>query len=132
MLDIVYICKDDNCTLDKNDTTDFSYALQINYTGFKIDHQSKSIPLETNNPNIIFSEDYPFLFGQTTLGQIKWEVIKYKEERGIMALFDYFFNTKSEYIGGYMESYTSINSENAKEIYLNKEQTIKNSWNICN
>ena len=52
---ILYVCNDENCTLDEKDTTDFSYFLQINYTGFKIDHQSNDIPLETNNPNVVFN-----------------------------------------------------------------------------
>ena len=62
------------------------------YTGYKIDHQSNSIPLETNNPNVVFNEEYPFLFGQTTFGIINWENIKYKEERGILGLFDHIFD----------------------------------------
>jgi len=115
---IAYVCNDDNCTLNENDTTDFSYFLQINYTGFKIDHQNNDIPLETNNPNVVFNEEYPFLFGHTTIGMINWEIIKYKEERGIMGLFDPIFDIKSQYISGEIESYISANSENAEELLL--------------
>jgi hypothetical protein len=119
---ILYVCNDENCTLDEKDTTDFSYFLQINYTGFKIDHQSNDIPLETNNPNVVFNEEYPFLFGHTTMGMINWEIIKYKEERGILGLFDPIFNIKSEYVSGEIESYISANSENSKDFYIPYEE----------
>ena len=117
MIGVGYKCNDPNCTLDENDKTDMSYFFHVNYTGFKIDHQSNNIPLEANNPNYVFDEDYPFLFGQTTIGVINWEVIKYKEERGILGLFDSIFGIKSEYTSGFFESYRNVNSEKAKDIY---------------
>jgi len=116
-LGIIYKCNDNNCTLDESDETDMCYYLQINYTGFKIDHQSDSIPLETNNSKYVFSEEYPFLFGQTTIGMINWEVLRYKEERGILGLFDPIFDIKSEFVSGFFESYRSVSSEKTKDIY---------------
>ena len=39
----------------------------MNYSGYKIDHQTNSIPLiENQDSNIFFSHDFPFLFNKTT------------------------------------------------------------------
>ena len=50
---IVYFCIG-NCSLEENDKTDLTYVLNISYSGYKIDHQSDTIPLEKN------SDKYPF------------------------------------------------------------------------
>ena len=111
-LELVYLCPDDNCTLDENDTDPLGYYLEMTYKGYKLDHQSETIPLDVNADRT-FTEEYPFFFDNTLIRRSQWEVIKYVEERGIAGLFDKIFNRKSEFIGGFIsstESYTLAHS----------------------
>ena len=59
LLELVYICEDVNCTLDENDTDEVGYFLQMAYKGYKLDHQSETIPLDVNADRN-FTEEYPF------------------------------------------------------------------------
>ena len=97
---VLYQCEDENCTLNDEDYSKFDYYFEIIYNGFELDH-SKSIPLK-NNKNILFKNYFFFSFNNTKLQGITWEVIKYKEERGIMRLFDKMMGRKNEYISGYI------------------------------
>ena len=107
----MYICIGHyNCKVNINDTVDLSYIVKIDYTGFKINHQTDSIPLETNN-DAIFSESYPFTFEGQTLCFIRREIIKYKEERGISSLFDMIFNRTNVYYSGFVEGSEIISSQ---------------------
>ena len=56
--DIYYVCHNGNCTLKENEKTFFNYWVIINYTGFKIDHQTDGIPLQ--NGSKIFQVMYSF------------------------------------------------------------------------
>jgi hypothetical protein len=116
---IVYLCLF-NCSWEGNkdiNETDIIYVLTINYSGYKIDHQDDDIPLERNNDKHIFSKKFYFSFNKFTLLNINWEVIKYKEERGLFGLFDNFLNKKNEFtsidIGSYEQSYTERPIEEA-------------------
>ena len=100
---LVYICEDEQCTLDQNDTDPIGYLLEMTYKGYKLDHQSDSIPLDINVDRN-FTESYPFFFNNTLIRLSQWEVIKYIEERGIMGLFDKIFNKKNEYTSGFIQS----------------------------
>ena len=89
-----------NCSWEGNEDindTSIVYSLRINYSGYKFNHQDDDIPLERNNDKYIFYKDFLFSFNKTTLLYINWEVIKYKEERGIFGLFDNFLNKKNEF-----------------------------------
>ena len=109
-LTLLYNCPDENCTLDENDYDPLGYFLKMTYRGYKLDHQSETIPLEASAERY-FTEEYPFFFDNTLIRYSQWEVIKYVEERGIAGLFDKMFGRKSEFISGFIsstESYTLI------------------------
>ena len=90
---IVYFCLF-NCSYEYN--IDFAYINNI-YIGYKIDHQSDKKPLETNNDNFIFNRELFFSFNKSTIFDINFEVIKYKEEKGLLGLFENWLNKKNEY-----------------------------------
>ena len=46
---------------------------------------------------IIFHKELFFSFKQTTIFQISFEIIKYREERGLLGLFENWLNKKKEY-----------------------------------
>ena len=97
---IMYICEDEDCVLNEDDFNKFDYYIEIKYNGFELKHQ-ENIPLKTN-ANIIFKDFFFFSFTHSTIQFLNWEIIKYKEEKGISRLFDQLFEKKNEYIGGYI------------------------------
>ena len=105
---LAYECVDFNCTLDENDYDPLGYLLELKYSGYKLDHQSTKIPLDVNEDKY-FTERYPFFFNNPLINILKWEVIKYAEERGILGLLDKITGKKSEFTSGFIsssESYT--------------------------
>ena len=112
---LVYNCTDEECALDGNDIDMLGYYLKMTYKGYKLDHQSPSIPLDINADKY-FIEEYPFFFNSTFLRLSQWEVIKYKEERGIMGLFDDLFNIQNEYTAGYISSSQTYTLDHPLEI----------------
>ena len=103
LLYIAYVCQDENCTLEENDYDEFGYLLTMTYKSYKLDHQSKTIPLDVNADRNL-TEEYPFFFDNTLFRVSQWEVLKYSEERGIAGLFDEWFNIKSEFVSGFISS----------------------------
>ena len=100
---------------DQSNDNDIVYTLNMTYSGYKINHQSKDIPLERNNDKYIFYKDFYFIFNKTTIFNVNWEVITYKEERGIFSIFDKFTNKKYKFtsidIGSIEHFYTEKNIE---------------------
>ncbi len=112
-------CSDVNCDSDEEDENegededdygDFGYFFELKYQGYKFEHQ-KSIPLITNDSNIYFVEEYPFTINKLTVYEINWEILKYKENRGIYGLYDTIMKIKNEYTSGYIESDNSVNND---------------------
>jgi len=101
-----YNCKDENCTLNEDDYSTFDYYLEIKYNGFVLNHQ-EDIPLK-NDSNIIFKKILTFSYTHTMIKFLSWEIIKYKEEKGISRLFDKLLGKKNEYTSGYISSIESI------------------------
>ena len=108
---VVYLCLESNCTINEEDYTNITYLISISYQGFKIDHQSNNIPLEINIPNYTFYITFYFSYNSSTIASIDWEVISYKEERGILGLFDNYFNDNKEYSAIDIGSIETINTE---------------------
>ena len=88
---IVYICLE-NCSL--NTDNDIVFAIELNYSGYKIDHQSEEIPLETHNINLTFSKTLHFSIEKTDIFEINFENIRYREEKGLLGLFDNWIDKK--------------------------------------
>ena len=109
---IVHICLD-TCSLEKNEQTDLTYILNISYSGYKIDHQNYKIPLEKNSDKFPFYKELFFTLSKSTFFQINWGVIKYKEERGILGLFDNLFNKKNKFTSIDIDSIEQTNTEGA-------------------
>ena len=99
---IVYICFG-NCSEDDT-KDDLVYSIQINYPGYKIDHQNDKTPLEANKRNITFSKTLFFRYDQMNLFEINFEILKYKEEKGLLGLFDNWMNKKNEYTSHFKSS----------------------------
>ena len=112
-LTVVYFCSY-NCSLEEDDNEDLVYILNISYSGYKIDHQNDKIPLETNNDKYPFYKEIYFSLSKSRIYNINWGIITYKEERGLLGLFDNYFNIKNRY--------TSIDIDNIEEISI--ERTI--------
>ena len=107
---IGYKCEDENCTLNQEDYSPFDYYLEIKYNGFVLNHQG-DIPLQ-NDSNIIFKKMFAFSFTHIIIKLLSWDIIKYKEEKGIFRLFDRLIGKKNEYTSGYISSVESIDITN--------------------
>lgn len=119
---LIYKCEDEKCIIPEEEKGYFG-LFTIKYNGFELDHQSNSIPLNKDS-NKTFEEIIPFSFDQFSMNIFKWEVIIYKEERGILKMFDNIFNIKSDYISGYLKDSFTIPADNS--IYMNySEKNIK-------
>ena len=94
------------------DNQSIAYILNITYSGYKIDHNNKNTPLERNNDKYTFYKYLYFSSDKTSLIEINWNVIKYKEERGIFGLFDNLLNIQNEF--------TSIDIDNVEQIKTEK------------
>ena len=120
---VVYTCFLD-CDWDFNkdiNDTNAGYVLNISYSGYKINHQDK-IPLEKNNDKYTFYKEFFFSFNRSTFLNIYWEVIKYKEEKGLAGLIDKLLDKKNEFtsidIGSYEQSYTERPIEEADSLLI--------------
>ena len=111
---IVYFCIG-NCSLEENDKTDLTYVLNISYSGYKIDHQSDTIPLEKNSDKYPFYKELFFSFDKSTIYDIDWGVIKYKEERGLLGLFDNYINKKNIFTSIDIDSIGQYNTDKVME-----------------
>ena len=106
---IYYYCIN-NCSLEE-DKEDISYEINFTYHGYKIDHQNK-IPLKAKSDNYSFHKELYFSLNKTTLFEVDWEIIKYKEEKGLLDLFHNWFNKKTEYIAFDIVSIDKLTTEN--------------------
>ena len=115
---IVYMCEDENCILNEDDYSTFDYYVDLKYDGFELDHK-KDIPLKNDN-NIFFQEFYLFSFDYSLIKMLNWQVIKYKEIKGISRLFDKLLGNKNEYTSGYISLSSSnvINHPIIKKKYI--------------
>ena len=105
-----------DCNFTSNINDGLFYILNISYSGYKIDHQNKNIPLERNSNEYPFYKVLYFSLSKTTVFNINWGYIKYKEERGLLGLFDNFSKDKKEYFSIDIDSINQINSEKTLEI----------------
>ena len=112
---VVYICFGE-CLVDENDYTNLTYLLNISYSGYKIEHQSDTIPLEKNSAEYPFYKELYFSFNKSSFYNVHWGIIKYREERGILGLFDNLANKKNIFTSIDMDTIEQINSENVLEL----------------
>ena len=113
ILQIGYLCSYENSI--KNDTEDLFYILTIGYSGYKIDHQNNNIPLEKNSNKYPFFIELYFSFNKVSLYEINWGYIKYKEERGLLGLFDKFTKNKKEYSSIDIDYINQVNTDTSME-----------------
>ena len=111
---VIYDLCEENCNdkLAKLNNESIFYVLNITYSGYKIDHNNKNTPLERNNDKYTFYKELIFSLDKSSIIQINWNVIKYKEERGIFSLFDNLLNVQNEF--------TSIDIDNVEQIKTEK------------
>ena len=92
--------------------TYFAYCINLSYSGYKIDHQNSDTPLGRNNDKYTFYQQFYFSLDSSSVLQVHWNVIKYKEEKGLFGLFDNFLNKKNEY--------TSIDISNIEQVKIER------------
>ena len=100
-LKIYFQCQDKEC---KPKTRVEHYILEIKYNGFELYHQNDTDPPLQKNKNKYFLFFAGFSFDYSYYIHLKWETIKYEEERGVPKLFNPFQTEKEEYISGYISS----------------------------
>ena len=123
---LVYICFTDcNLEYDKSNYKDLVYYLNISYSGYKINHQNKNLPLERNNDKYTFYKEFYFNFDETTIYDVNWNVIKYKEERGMLHLFDNLLDKKYEFTAIDIDSIEQIRFKDGLEIENEEDPSIK-------
>ena len=104
-----------DCNLDSNVSESLFYAINISYSGYKIDHQNNNIPLEKNSDKYPFYKILYFSSTKSTVYDINWGFVKYKEERGLLGLFDNFSKNKREYSSIDIDSIDHFNAETSAE-----------------
>ena len=105
---IFYKCNNTNYTSEgkcelhddeekRNNESFNAYNIIFNYTGDKVDHQNPDSPLKKTylQKSFIFS-----INDKITVHFLGWKTIKYTEERGILGLFDSWFDISNEVFGG--------------------------------
>ena len=97
---IVYLCDDEECSLDDDDHNALGYMFELKYSGFQLDHQG-DIPL-IKDDSTFFVNFYCFSFTSTVLTLLNWEIVRYEESRGILRIFDEWSEVEKGYIGGYI------------------------------
>ena len=99
IIDLLYNCSDPNCDLKEEDKTYFNYWIEINYTGFNLDHQTDGIPLKKESG--IFCSDFPFFYKNALVRYLYWDLIKYNDEsKGFSRLFYKVRKINKTYIAG--------------------------------
>ena len=112
---LVYACFSE-CSLDEKEKTDLTYVLNISYPGYKIDHQNEKVPLEKNSDKYTFYKELYFSFSKSVFYEINWGTIKYKEERGLLGLFDKFSGKKNEFMSIDIDNVEQTATEGTVEI----------------
>ena len=101
-LGVLYRCDKDNCNIRPDDKIkERSYYLQFWHQGFSIKHQDPKIPIQQLTGNWYNVEFLEFL-ENTNIIYLNWEVIEYKEEKGIFGkTIDKTLGFNNTYYGGY-------------------------------
>ena len=113
-----YICKNTSCLLpqDENHILINIYTFVLFYSGYEINHQNETSPLEPKEIPIIYHVS-PFE-DKYTLFYNHWKNIIYKEEKGLLGTFENLLGNDNDYYGGeYINSliYTPDKPEELKE-----------------
>ena len=114
---------DYNCSLRESDKSpDAVYYFYIKYTGNKIAHEDKELPLQKK----YISDYYYFSFGESmNFYYQKWKTIKYTEDKGIFGALNFIGKSK-EYFGGVMMNDKIAIADMPEEwINANKEKGMK-------
>ena len=97
---IVYLCDDEECSLDDDDHNALGYMFELKYSGFQLDHQG-DIPL-IKDDSTFFVNFYCFSFTSTVLTLLNWEIVRYEESKGMLGIFDKWSEEEAGYTGGYI------------------------------
>ena len=114
---VIYKCFDMNCSLRPEDKEIYedpfnNFCLSIRHSVFTLDFQNKEKPVTLSN-NISTTQIFiinPDIF---SLVFDEWQIIKIKEEKGML---DNFFGNKNDSFGG---TFYKIDSRNTKTFMLN-------------
>ena len=79
---VLYRCDGSNCTIREDDKIKItSYYLFFAYQGYSIEHQNPENPIQLKDDNYWY-QTVQFL-ENTNIVYLNWEVIEYKEEKGV-------------------------------------------------
>lgn len=90
------------------------FQLKIKYSGFELNHQSDEAPLIKTDKKY-FEFIHYFHPNESKWVFLDWEVVKYKEEKGIAKLFNLFQIQDDEYTSGFISS--------SKEVLMKEESS---------
>ena len=80
---VLYRCDGSNCTIREDDKIKItSYYLFFAYQGFSIEHQNPENPIQPLKDHNYWYQTVQFL-ENTNIVYLNWEVIEYKEEKGV-------------------------------------------------
>jgi len=80
---VLYRCDGSNCTIREDDKIKItSYYLFFAYKGFSIEHQNPENPIQPLKDDKYWYQTVQFL-ENTNIVYLNWEVIEYKEEKGV-------------------------------------------------
>ena len=102
---VLYRCKGDDCEIrTKDKINERSYYLYFDYQGFFLEHQDPNMPVKLLSENNFLSESVQFL-ENTNIVYLNWEVIEYKEEKGIFGkTLDKTLGINKTYYAGYYKT----------------------------
>ena len=96
--------------------------LKIKYSGFELNHQSDEAPLIKTDKKY-FEFIHYFYPKERKWVFLNWEVIKYKEEKGVAKLFNLFQIQDDEYTSGFISSFKEVLMN---ELLVDDEEIILN------
>ena len=104
ILKIYYKCQNKEC---EQKYPFMLYYLNIEYNGFELYHQNDTFPPLQKNENKYFTYRTRFNIDYPSSIYLKWESVKYIEEKGVPKIFNSLETKKDEYISGYISSSSS-------------------------
>ena len=108
--DILYKCKDKNCTLNPDKSDGFSTRIKYTcrYESFYIDDQSRDTPMKRRNDTINHEFSLNIYYGSIS-DEWNWHSVFYKEKKG-------FGKKENIYASGFIEGLTTIKRDDYPRI----------------
>ena len=83
-----------DCNSIKNNSEDLFYIINISYSGYKIEHQNKHIPLEKNSDKYLFYLQLFFLLIKLHFMELIGGILNIKKKEDCLVYLIIFLKTK--------------------------------------